>query len=65
MITTWESGPREGQPVNDRFKEIRGMLKKYTYPDRELAILEAQIIGAVPKRALKRIQEEKENSPAK
>lgn len=59
-IVLWQSGPDEGLPTNERLRELHGMLSKYSYPDRELDMLEIEVLGATPPRALKRLTRERE-----
>lgn len=54
LIPLYQSGNQKGRPTNERLRELHGMLIRYTYDPRELAMLEAEVIAVIPKRTLEK-----------
>lgn len=61
LIPLYQSGEHKGSPTNDRLRELHAMLSKYKYDPHELAMMEAEVLAAIPKRTLdKRAREAEE-----
>lgn len=52
LIPLYQSGENKGHPTNERLRELHAMLSKYSYPPHELAILEHEVLAAIPQRTM-------------
>lgn len=59
-IPCYESGPRRGQPINERLREIYRLLGAFKFDERELAMMEKEIAALTPARIIKRRAQENE-----
>lgn len=49
-------------PTNDRLREIHRLLNFYTYNEQELEILHKEVLGAMAKRAKKKLAEDSDEA---